>query len=167
MCRREVGLGQVGASEGGRCWGLLEAAAGSRQQPQQTCCLFIPQRPGHPFVRSHLPPFHQKWHRIHFSRPLLVALRNLMLTLAFLSEIWEVLSTQCENWRWTLITCLQVYQNTFFWGWLRDVSKCLKSARMIFLKIQELLNKIDWRTTIGTTKSYQNFHILPKEKKKD
>ena len=60
MCWREVGLGQVGASEGGRCWGLLEAAAGSRQQPQQTCCLFIPQRPGHPFVRSHLPPFHQK-----------------------------------------------------------------------------------------------------------
>ena len=57
MCWREVGLGQVGASEGGRCWGLLEAAAGSRQQPQQTCCLFIPQRPGHPFVRSPFPFF--------------------------------------------------------------------------------------------------------------
>ena len=129
MCRREVGLGQVGASEGGRCWGLLEAAAGSRQQPQQTCCLFIPQRPGHPFVRSHLPPFHQKWHRIHFSRPLLVALRNLMLALAFPSEIWEVLSTQCENWRWTLITCPQVdYLSSslsihFFFGM---ASRCVK-----------------------------------------
>ena len=144
MCRREVGLGQVGASEGGRCWGLLEAAAGSRQQPQQTCCLFIPQRPGHPFVRFPLPLFHQKWHRTHFSRPLLVDLCGLMLTLAFPSEIWEVFSTQCENWLRTLITFPQVdylsssLSKHFFFGM---ASICVKMSEKrsawSFLKIQE------------------------------